>query len=196
MCPIYPKDLPQKLCFHGNNLTLCKQNNNYRTVFATISQNADSKHQVLVNGSNFGTVGKLTTWRRGVCLESRYSTLHKLNKSVYFSKTFAYYPLSWLVFCVYTLDCSTTIATEKLMKILGPNNFILPSTKGHKVTLFTRLALCNWHMNLMLEHPEHANSKLLANLKVDFRKFCAEPSREWRYKVSSPIFRQSDLNAG
>ena len=38
--------------------THCKQNNNYCTPFATISQNAESKHQV--NCSNFGTVGKLT----------------------------------------------------------------------------------------------------------------------------------------
>ena len=38
--------------------THCKQNNNYCTPFATISQNADCEHQE--NCSNFGTVGKLT----------------------------------------------------------------------------------------------------------------------------------------
>ena len=43
------------LRFHGNDSAHCKQNNNYCTSFATISQNADCEHLV-----NFGTVGKLT----------------------------------------------------------------------------------------------------------------------------------------
>ena len=93
----------------------------------------------------------------------------------------------------------TTTATEKLLKILPPNSFILPSAKLLKDTLFTtsrlraaRIWKISNYGSAANSMPSNMKNELLAILEVDFGQFCAGPSLERRYKVRSPIFRFSD----
>ena len=136
-----------------------------------------------------------------MCLETGYSILHKLNTCK--SQKVLIFGLKLANTCVLPLALACTlyvctVSTRVQVEQLSQRNC---SSKQHHSTLsfnktiqsctvYQEPALGSSRMNLIMTSA--ANNELLVSLKVDFRQFCAWPSREWRYKVSSAIFRLSD----
>ena len=142
--------------FHGYDPAHCKQYNNYCTPFATISQNADRKHQV--NCSNIGTIGKHTIWRTRMCLETGYSTLHQLTKS----RNMAIFGLKRTNPCALQLTLACTIylcaVSNQILvqQLLQRNcwkfqlNYFTICKMAQSYTVHHQSALCGPHMNLLM----------------------------------------------